>query len=155
MLGIRYGDKADWERQEKMYREAFAAAPHDPSPMFNLALSQLRRGLASEAETTIQTVLKLHRCGPYLVLAAQIHQKLNRAQPAQSALEESFKLFGPLSAMNDWELGWYRTAAQMAQDKARIDQAAAEQNRRKQRQPTTAGEGEGMLPEIAPALQKL
>lgn len=155
MLGIRYGDKADWERQEKMYREAFAAAPHDPSPMFNLALSQLRRGLASEADTTIQAVLKLHRCGPYLVLAAQIYQKLNRAQPAQSALEESFKLFGPVSAMSDWELGWFRTAAQMVQDKARIDEAAAEQNRRKQRRPTGEGEGEGMLPEIAPALQKL
>jgi tetratricopeptide (TPR) repeat protein len=154
MLGIRYGDKADWERQEKMYREAFAAAPHDPSPMFNLALSQLRRGLASEADTTIQTVLKLHRCGPYLVLAAQIHQKLNRAPPAQTALEESFKLFGPVSAMSDWELGWFRTAAQMVQDKARIDEAAAEQNRRKQRRPTGEGEGEGMLPEIAPALQK-
>lgn len=152
-LGIRYGDKGDWERQEKMYRECFDAAPHDPSPLFNLALSQLRRGMATEAEATIQTVLKLQRCGPYLVLSAQIYQKLNRAQPAQSALEESFKLFGPVSSMSEWELGWFRTAAQMASDKARIDQAEAEQIRRKQRRPT--GEGEGVLPEIAPALQKL
>jgi molecular chaperone DnaK (HSP70) len=153
LLGIRYGNKADWDRQEKAYREAFDAAPHDPSPLFNLALSQLRRGLAAEADATMQNVLKLERDGPYLVLAAQIHQKLNRAQPAQSALEESFKVFGPVSSMSDWELGWFRTAAQMVQDKARLDQAAAEQTRRKQHRPTV--EAEGMLPEIAPGLQKL
>jgi len=100
----------------------------------------------------IQNALKLQRCRLYLVLAAQIYQELNCSQPAQSALEESFKLFGPVSSLSEWELGWFRTVAQMAQGRARLDQTVAEITRHKRQRP--AGEAEGVFPEIAPALPK-
>ncbi|HEV2455067.1 MAG TPA: Hsp70 family protein, partial [Verrucomicrobiae bacterium] len=144
-LGIRYGVKADWLREEKMYREAFAADPADAAPIFNLALSRLRRGLAEEAEPIIQTVLGVERCGPHLVLAAQIFDKLKRGSQTQSALEESFRLFGPVPALDDWELGWFLTAAKMVKDNVQIEEAEVEQRRRKQRR--TATVNEGVLPE--------
>jgi molecular chaperone DnaK len=156
MLGIRYGDKGDWDRQEKMYREAFAAAPHDPSPMFNLALSQLRRGRFEDSDTTIQDVLKLHRTGPFLVLAAEVLQKRQKTGEAKAKLDEAFRLFGPPTTLTDWELAWFCQGAHLAQDQQRIAQGAAERNKRKQRRPgVDTGEAEGVLPEIAPALQKL
>ncbi|MFQ3670999.1 MAG: Hsp70 family protein [Verrucomicrobiia bacterium] len=153
LLGIRYGEKADWEREEKMYREAFAANPQSHTPLFNLALSQINRGLAAEAYTTIQSALNLSKSGPCLVLAARINQTLGRAQLAQSALEESFKLFKPPPAMSDWELGWFLTAARMAGDESRLDDAMQERHRRSKRSSNI--ENTGILPEINPALQKL
>ncbi len=157
-LGICYGEKGDWARQEKAYREAFAADPHDPAPLFNLALSQFRRKQFSQAADTIQTALEHDGKGPYFVLAAQIYQKLNRHQDVNSVLKEAFEHFDPLPTLDDWELNWYCKAAQMAGDEDRLTQATAEQIRRKRRQITRHGAGEdsdkGDLPEILPTLQK-
>jgi tetratricopeptide (TPR) repeat protein len=157
-LGICYGEKGDWARQEKAYREAFAADPHDPAPLFNLALSQFRRKQFSQAADTIQTALEREGKGPYFVLAAQIYQKLNRHQDVNSALKEAFEHFDPLPTLDDWELNWYCKAALMAGDEDLIRQVGAEQMRRKRRQATrqsiSEDGDEGDLPEILPTLQK-
>ena len=151
-LGIQYGKKQDWERQDKMYREAFAAEPDDPSPLFNLALSQLRRGKAEDADATIQRALALEHSGPYLVLAAQIHDKLGRADLCQRALDQAFALFGGFASMDDWELGWFAAAARMAKDNAPSQQAEAERIQRKRHKPDSGGDG--LLPEVAGGIQR-
>lgn len=151
-LGIQYGKKQDWERQDKMYREAFAAEPDEPSPLFNLALSQLRRGKAEDADATIQRALALEHSGPYLVLAAQIHDKLGRADLCKRALDQAFALFGGFASMDDWELGWFAAAAHMAKDHARSQQAEAERIQRKRQKPDAGGDG--LLPEVAMGIQK-
>jgi hypothetical protein len=53
--------------------------------------------------------------------------------------------------MSDWELGWYATAAGMAGDKAKLDEATVEQKRRRQLT-GQAAPATGQLPDLSPTL---
>ncbi|MCS7063337.1 MAG: Hsp70 family protein [Methylacidiphilales bacterium] len=154
-LGIRYGEKKDWERQEKTYREAFQAKPDWAGSLFNLALSQWKRGLLEAAEATIREALAVEEDPPYFVLLAQILEKRGNRQEANQALAEALKRYGPVRALSDWELGWLQTAAQMQSDAALLEEATAEQRRRKRAGKGRDVESGGLLPEIAPALRKI
>lgn len=154
-LGIRYGQKRDWERQEKFYREAFRAAPYWAGPLFNLALSQFHHGQLDAAEATIREALAVEQDPPYLVLHAMILEKRGQSEQAKTLLTDALKRFGPINALEDWELGWLRTAAQMLPDPARLEAATAEQERRKRAGKGAAGDPGGLPPEIAPGLKKL
>ena len=146
-LGIQYGHKRDWKRQERAYREAFQALPHWNGPLFNLALSQKRRGCIGEAEGTIKEALEVERDGPELVLAGQIYQKLGRAEAADAALEEAFSRFGPLRSLKSFELGWYAAGARMLGDQQKSARAAEE--RRRRAQGDFAERQEGVLPKLS------
>lgn len=154
-LGIRYGQKRDWERQEKAYREAFRAAPHWPGPLFNLALSQYHRGRFEVAEATICEALAVEQDPSYLVLHAMILMKRGQGAQAKSLLADAIARFDPVPALDDWGLGWLRTAAQMLPDPDLLQAATAEQERRKRTGRVRSEEPGGLLPEILPALRKL
>jgi len=154
-LGIRYGEKRDWEREEKVYRKAFHAAPHWAGPMFNLALSQFHRGLLAEAEETIHMALAVEQDPPYQVLHAMILEKRGANNQAQAALKEAMNRFGPVRNLDDWSLGWFRTAAKMLNDQTKLDAAATEQQRRKHQRNIKGDAAGGLLPEIAPAMRRL
>ncbi|MCS6910463.1 MAG: Hsp70 family protein, partial [Anaerolineales bacterium] len=155
LLGIRYGQKRDWVRQEKAYREAFKAAPHWAGPLFNLALCQFQRGLLEAAEETLRRALAVEQDPPYLVLHAEILEKLGQTVEAKNLLGDAIKRFGPVRVLSDWELGWLWTAAQRLPDPVRQREAAAEQQRRKRAGRSSDDEPGGFLPEIAPALRKI
>ncbi|GIV04296.1 MAG: hypothetical protein KatS3mg015_3126 [Fimbriimonadales bacterium] len=152
-MGVRYGQKRDWERQEKAYREAFRANPHWGGPLFNLALSQLERGQLEAAEGTIREALAVEDEPSYQVLLGVILHRQGQTAAAKAVLAEAIGRFGPVSALDDWQLGWFRLAAEKVPDPQRLEAAVAEQRRR--RGPTEGTEPGGLLPEIAPALRRI
>jgi len=154
-LGICYGQKRDWERQEKAYREAFQAATRWPGPLFNLALSQFQRGQLEAAEATLREALDVEQSPPYLVLRAQILDRHGQSAQAKSLLAEALERFSPVAALDDWALDWLRFAAEMLPDPQRLEAARAEQRRRKRASQTAGGEPGGLLPEIAPTLRRV
>lgn len=152
-LGIRYGEKGDWARQEKYYREAYRVSPHWPGPLFNLALSEFNRNRLLEAEVTVDEAITAKPDPAYFVLRAMILEKRGSTTQATAQFEDAVKRFGPVTSLQDWDLGWFLTAAHRVGDKARADQATTEQQRR--RKTTYQDNPDGFLPEIAPGLRKL
>ncbi|GBC79467.1 Chaperone protein DnaK [bacterium HR09] len=154
-LGILYGRKQDWERQEKAYREAFRAAPHWADPLFNLALSQFHRGQLDLAEKTILEALAVQEDPPYLILHALILEKRGEVAKAKVLARDAVKRTGPLSTLDDWTLGWLRTAARILGDSMLAEEVAAEQKRRARQDREVRDQVGGFLPEIKPSLRRL
>lgn len=143
-MGILCGEMRDYEKEAKFYE---ASAKLDPwgSPLFNLALSQQRRGQISEALATIEEALARHRAGPYLVLRAMIADAQHDPMKRDAILEESMQLFGTIRTMSDWELGWYLTAADLMGNDAKAKGAKEELQLRSRRRNISVVEG--LLPD--------
>jgi hypothetical protein len=62
-------------------------------------------------------------------------------------------LFAPVGSLDDWQLGWYLFGATLSSDPAMAEQARAEQRRRLQA--TSAPSPNGVLPKVAPAIQRV
>ena len=56
---------------------------------------------------------------------------MGQADGRDEALRDALGSFTGPRGMSDWELGWYVTAARMAGDKKKLDEATEEQRRRK------------------------
>lgn len=154
LLGIYTGEIQDYEGQEKFYREA-AAAGWANSALFNLALSQLNQGHPEAASMTIQDLMdKITPDGPRLTLAAQIHQALGDEKAKQETLRQALQVFGDIRSMDNWSLGWFRTAAALSGDKDKLKKADDEKKKRA-RQGQGSGDMEGFLPEVAGTIQKI
>ncbi|MCS6802456.1 MAG: Hsp70 family protein [Chloroflexota bacterium] len=155
LLGIRYGYKRDWEQEERMYREASQASPSWATPLFNLALSQFHRANIDAAEKTICEALTIEQDPPYLVLYALILRKQGKIDEAESIIKEAIVQFGPIRALSDWELDWLLTAAKTVSNQALLDSISEEKRRRRRVGDLQGAEQGGLLPEIAPKLQRL
>ena len=83
-----------------------------------------------------------------------ILKALGHTQQAQAELKEAFKKFGPLPTLSDWELGWYRTTAELLGDSTGVQNAADELKRRSSRH-STDDISAGYLPQIKTALRKI
>jgi molecular chaperone DnaK (HSP70) len=143
-MGILCGEMLDFEKETKFY-EASAKIERWGSPLFNLALAQQKRGQLSQALANIEAALARHREAPYLVLRALIADAQQDPMKRDECLKEAMQLFGSVTAMSDWELGWYLTAAGRLDDEAKVAKASDEQKKRsKRREIPTA---EGLLPD--------
>ena len=132
LQGIYYGDLGDQEREEKFYREADKATASWGGPLFNLALSYRRRGMQNKAVETVDAAMqKSHQTGAYLALKASCLEKNGQEKDAKSLYAESLKAFGRPTGLDDWEMGWYLTAARGAKDVKAIKQAEKEKEKRK------------------------
>ncbi len=140
-MGILCGEMRDHEKEAKFYEES-AKSDRWGTPLFNLALSEKRRGLLKEAVANIEQALARHREAPYLVLRALIADAQQDPMKRDECLKESMKLFGPLHALSDWELGWYLTAAAQMDDDAKAKKAKEEQQRRSKHKDTPVVEGQ-------------
>lgn len=145
-LGIQYQAKGDLERARMAYSEAAEVDPSWSGAMFNLALLELRNGSPAEALQAVQVAIAREENGPNFVLAAEICQALRFEAESHSALSKAFDSFTDISSMGDWELAWYRHAAQMSQDPALVDRC--DEERRRRRRPQTVLETAGELPVI-------
>jgi molecular chaperone DnaK (HSP70) len=154
-LGILYGKKQDWDREEKAYRDAFQAEPTWAGPLFNLALSQMRRGLYSAAEATIREACAVQEEPAYLVLHALILNKLWRVREARDLASEAISRFDLIQRLDDWSLGWLCTAAELVPDPSILSAARAEQERRARARRGEDDHVGGLPPEVAPALRRL
>lgn len=153
-LGIYYGEKGDWQNEEKAYLEAFQASPRNAAPLFNLALSQQRRKRFTEARATIEKALSIDPEPPYMTLHAMILKAQGHTVEAEAELKEALNDFDPLSFLSDWELGWYETTATLLGDHPGAQKAAEELKRRSSKK-SSADVPAGYLPQIKTALRKI
>jgi len=128
-MGIICGELADFERQERFYREA-SKVSHSGVSLFNLALSKKRQGKLKEALAVIDEAIARDADPPYLVLKASVADTLKLSDQRDALLQQAFGAFDPLPTLDDWALGWYLTGAQLAGDQARRQDAEAERKRR-------------------------
>lgn len=139
------GEMGDFEKEEKLLRETAASAPAWGGPWFNLALSQKRRDQPKAALESIGEALRRESPPPYFVLRAMIDEMLGRPEERDRSLTLGLAQFGRVSDLGDWQLGWLITATGMTGDKARLEEAKAEQQRRL-RSHGTSSAGMGVLP---------
>ena len=147
-MGIIAGSMGDYKREEKFYREAARVSSGWTGPLFNLALSQRRQGKPTEAMETIDEAISQKPNPPSLVLKALLIDKLDQSTSERDALlARAFAAFPSLTAMQDFELSWYRQAALLAGDIAREQEADKEGQRRMRRRTDSEATAEGMFPE--------
>ncbi len=129
-MAIYCGEMGDYERQEKLYREA-ANASSWVGPWFNLALLQKNRKKYKEALESINKAIEKDSKPPQLVLRAQIYEATGKTEERGNDLDEALTDFDQPSRLDDWSLGWLLTAARMSGDKTIEKNALAEQRSRK------------------------
>jgi hypothetical protein len=143
-MAILAGEMGDHEREERLYREASAAEPGWGGPLFNLALALERRGDLGGAMEAVDGAVSRERSAPYLVLRAQLAEKLGDRAGRERDLHEALDLFGPPQSLSEWALGWLIYAAHMAGDSELEEKARAELKLR--RKGAVAAEDVGFLP---------
>ncbi len=128
-MAIYCGEMGDYQREEKLYREA-AEASSWGGPWFNLALQQERRGHLEDAFNSVERAVNTEQSAPYLVLQARLAGKLNKNEADQFLLR-AMESFGSVSGLNDWELGWLITGAKMSGNNSLEIDGLEEQRKRK------------------------
>jgi len=144
-MGIVCGQMGDVQRQEKFYLEA-SRRDNDSGPLFNLALAKKKQGKLENALTFIDKAIEHSKEAPYLTLKAMLLDGLGKEAEKSALLQEAFKIYDPVSTLDDWQLGWYLTAAQLAGDARKKSEAESEQ--RSRRGKTGAAAENGLLPEL-------
>jgi tetratricopeptide (TPR) repeat protein len=153
-MAILCGSMGDHKRQEKFYRES-ARVSSWSAPLFNLALAQRARGETEKAATTLEQAIEREKDAPYLVLKAKLARDVNDGKTSDSCLKEAFQVFDPVSELSDWELGWYTSAAKMAEDDKKLKKAEDERKRRLTQKSEHAGDA-SVLPAVkAGALKRV
>lgn len=147
LMGINAGDMGDEARQVKYYQEAIRVGSSG-IPLFNLALHYDRKGDRRQALETVDRAIEREKSAPYFILKAQICEAMGDAKGRKRSLALGRNVFGKMGYMSDWVLGWYLSAARMAQDTETARQAEEEQKRRKQRR-NSVTIGQGILPGAA------
>jgi molecular chaperone DnaK (HSP70) len=132
LQGIYYDELGDTARSEKAYREADLATPRWGGPLFNLALSFRRRGRHNESlEAVNQAINKIGPQGPYLTLKAMCLASLGIESEKEKTIEDALHSFDPPEILDDWELGWYTSAANLSGDNEHKKHAKNETENRK------------------------
>jgi molecular chaperone DnaK len=141
LQGIYFAELGDLDRAEKAYLEADRIAPEWGGPLFNLALAYRNAGRHAEAlETIDKAALKADFRGPYIAFKAMCQQSLGSPEEAVKTAAEALRKFTPPGGMDDWELGWFLTAARMAGDESACRHAEKEyQTRRRKPVPDRDG----------------
>lgn len=135
----------DVEKAEKYFREC-ARQSHWGGALFNLSLSQRRRGHFQEALQSIKEALRLENEPVYHIQKALVLDSLRQREPSRECLRRGFALFDPVPLLNDWQLGWYEVAAKLLGEEEALKEAQAEKRKRAQRHTGEEAE-EGFLPD--------
>ncbi|MCK4829456.1 tetratricopeptide repeat protein, partial [bacterium] len=129
-MGILCGSMGDYKRQVKFYKEAARVSSWSGS-LFNLALAQREHDETANAVESVNIAIGRERSAPYLVLRAMLAEDENDNKTRDKSLEKAFKSFKSVSTLSDWELYWYRKAANMAGDEEKINKVKEEERRRR------------------------
>ncbi|MCC6483727.1 MAG: Hsp70 family protein [Armatimonadetes bacterium] len=144
LAGIYAGRLGDHKREETFYTAAAQAGTNWGGPLFNLADSLEHRGELQKARLLVEQALEREREAGYLVLYAKILSGQGDKDGRDAALSQALETFGPVEALEDWEVGWLRLAARMVGDNKLLSACDEESRRRKM-----GGNGEdggGVLP---------
>ncbi|BCW98715.1 MAG: hypothetical protein KatS3mg024_1542 [Armatimonadota bacterium] len=148
LMGIIYAEMQDYERAEKLYRKA-AEASGWGSPLFSLALMYRQQKRYEEAIESVELAMDRKRDGAYVALRGLLAGDVNDAEARASYLREALDAFGKPEFLDDWALRWFLTAAQAAGDSELVEEAKAEQRKRRKRGGTPLPP-EGLLPTLSP-----
>lgn len=149
-MAIYYGYMGDTAREERLYTEASVADPTSSTPWFNLALLLKRQKRLDEAKHAVDMAINLEEnSAPYYVLKAEIIRDMGKEFAMREYLDIAVKRFKKLAAQNDWELGWYISAADMLAEKENVEEARKERSRRKAGITPSRNEAHGLLPVLA------
>lgn len=152
-LGILAGELGDTEREDKYYREA--AKVMDPStPLFNLALAQLKRKDPNAAWQTISAVIDRDREAPSLVLGGRIAAALGDHAQQDRLFAEARRAFPRPVEMNDFELGWATYLARTMPDTEWLD-ACNQERQRRDTKVTWQPPAEGLWPDLRGAMTRV
>jgi tetratricopeptide (TPR) repeat protein len=143
------GEMGDKDREEKLTREATNAEPGWGGSWFNLALNLRHRRKLEEAEQAADKAISLSREAPFLVLRSMIAGDRGDHRARERFLQQGIAEFGAVENLDQWELGWLATAAELAGDGRLTEKVRAERQRRANRTTTTVAPG-GVLPDYLP-----
>lgn len=152
LAGLTAGEAGDHEREEKFLKEAARVSKGWGGPLFNLSLSQRRRGHLDEALITIKQARAIDDDPPSRTLEALILKELGDAEASGKAAVAAAQMYGDFHGKADWYIHWNKVNAELLSDAPLVAEIEAEMRRRKSNSP--AGVTEGMLPELAPALAR-
>jgi molecular chaperone DnaK (HSP70) len=149
LQGIYFGELGDDDRATTAFLEADKAEPRWGGPIFNLALSYRRRGRHAEALETIERAIrKSEDPGPYLGLKALSLDSLGRTEESRAVAAQAVRAFAPPAAIDDWDLGWLLTAAQIAGNDEVRKRADEEQKKRHRRAKSTPSRDDILRPAV-------
>jgi len=141
LQGIYLMELGDFERGKKAFLDAAQAEPAWGGPLFNLALNFRRSGFHEEALKTIDWAIQSAGMqGSFLGLKSLCLESLGRGDEARTAAVTALKSFPPPRALEDWDLGWYRTIARLLGDE-RAEKAAAQEFANRKKKPDDMREG--------------
>ncbi len=128
-LADYYGSVGDLERQEKVYRQAGEASPW-AGTWFNLSLTLKKQGRLAEADEAVSQAVQREPKPPYVVQAGLVAAALGDADRSSKLLAQAIAAFNPIRSLDEWELGWFVTAAQTLGDQTKLSEARLEQRHR-------------------------
>lgn len=99
------------------YEEAGKASRDWGGPFFNLALLHEKQGEYDAALRTIDRGIHLQDSPPYQILKLRIRKHLNANVETKAKAELILKDFGEPADLDDWKLGWFLVAADLAGNK--------------------------------------
>ena len=118
LQGVYLTELGDHERGEKAFLDADRAAPQWGGPLFNLAHNLWRRRRCEDALELIDRVSpNADIQGPLGCLKSLCLASLGRGDESKEAAAAALRAFLPPSVLDEWALGWYRTAARLTGDK--------------------------------------
>lgn len=142
--------RGNHEAAIRCYGEAARASKAWGGPLFNLALLHERQRNYDEALSAIDRACEIEDGPPYRTLKFRIEKHLRPADASTSKAARILGGFGPAAELDDWELGWFIAAAEMAGD-AEARHAGTETRRGRQQQAKSGGAG--VRPNITSAME--
>jgi hypothetical protein len=82
-------------------------------------------------EAVNQAINKIGNQGPYLTLKAMCLASLGIESEKEKTIEDALHSFDPPEILDDWELGWYTSAANLSGDNEHKKHAKNETENRK------------------------
>lgn len=127
------------------YEEAGNASRDWGGPFFNLALLHEKQGQYDAALRAIDRAIQLEDSPPHHTLKLRIQKHLQADMKTKVKAKKLITSYGEPDELNDWKLGWFVVAADLADDKQAKD--AATQIRRTRREAGLTV-SDGVLPDI-------
>ena len=127
------------------YEEAGNASRDWGGPFFNLALLHEKQGEYDAALRTIDRAIQREDSPPYQTLKLRIQKHLQADMKTKVKAKKLITSYGEPDALNDWELGWFVVATDLADDKQAKDAAAQIRRTRREAGLTVS---DGVLPDI-------
>ena len=112
-IGLLYGELGNRKLEELMYIEATKVNAVWGGPLFNLAIARRDQGQLDGALECADAAIAKEPSSAYKVLKGMLLQKSGKKKEGEQIIDDAFKDFSPVNAQDEWELGWYASAASL------------------------------------------